>query len=266
MVRLTLEQALSLYAVANPFSSAGALRYSNYCAPINGVATRLLDWRPHTARAKMADQAMRGFILSDDFSCVAAKGAVLSGGYRFGYYTSFADAQCSEGLARDLSAFIAERAAMQMEYATFVAVFEEPIAGDEKWFEVSLWRQLQQLIALSAPRFPWDPKVSKNPADPNFAFSFGGQAFFIVGMHARASRASRRFFLPAISFNAHAQFGRARDTGRFLKIQRQVRARERSIQGSLNPELAAFGSRSEARQYSGRKTEEKWQCPYRTPS
>jgi hypothetical protein len=155
---------------------------------------------------------------------------------------------------------------MRVEYATFVAIFEEPIARDERSFEISLWRQLQQLITLSAPRFRWDAKVSNNPGDPNFAFSFGGQAFFIVGMHAGASRTSRRFFLPALAFNAHAQFGRARDTGRFPKIQQQVRARDLAIQGSLNPELSAFGSRSEARQYSGRKTEENWQCPYRAHS
>jgi hypothetical protein len=266
MVRLTIGQSLALYAGANPFSSAQAMRCSNYSAPIGGVATRLLDWRPLSPGAKMADQAMRTFILSDEFSCVAGKAAVLSGGYRFGYYAAVADEQCSEGLARDLSAFIAERPAMGAEYATFVAIFEEPVTGDEKSFETSLWRQLQQLITLSAPHFPWDPKVSNDSADPNFAFSFGGQAFFIVGMHARASRTSRRFFLPAIAFNAHAQFGRARDTGRFSKIQQQVRTRDLAIQGSLNPELSAFGLRSEARQYSGRKTEEDWQCPYRPHS
>jgi FPC/CPF motif-containing protein YcgG len=263
VVRLSIEQALSLYAVTNPFSSAQALRFSNYSAPIDGVTTRLLDWRPPTARAEMADQAMRSFILSDGFSCVAAKAAVLSGGYRFGYYAGFADEQCGEGVARDLSAFIAERPRIPVEYATFVAVFEKPIAGGETWFESSLWRQLQQLIELSTPHCSWDPKVSENALEPNFAFSFGGQAFFIVGMHARASRTSRRFFLPAIAFNAHAQFERARDTGRFPRIQQQVRARELAIQGSLNPELSAFGSRSEARQYSGRETEENWQCPYR---
>ncbi|HTA55195.1 MAG TPA: guanitoxin biosynthesis heme-dependent pre-guanitoxin N-hydroxylase GntA [Candidatus Acidoferrales bacterium] len=266
MVRLTIEQALSLYAGANPFSSSTALRYSNYSAPVSGVTTRLLDWRAPTGRAQMADSAMRSFILSDRFSCVAGKAAVLSGGYRFGYYPGFADKQCSEGLARDLSAFIAERPAMRVEYATFVAVFGEPVAGDEKWFEIALWRQLQQLITLSALHFPWDPNVSDNSADSSFAFSFGGYAFFIVGMHARASRTSRRFFLPSIAFNAHAQFEHARETGRFPRIQRQVRARERVVEGSLNPELAAFGSRSEARQYSGRKTEENWECPYRPRS
>jgi hypothetical protein len=35
------------------------------------------------------------------------------------------------------------------------------------------------------------------------------------------------------------------------------------LQGSLNPELREFGTRSEARQYAGRATEEEWKCPFR---
>jgi len=34
------------------------------------------------------------------------------------------------------------------------------------------------------------------------------------------------------------------------------------VQGSLNPNLADFGERSEARQYSGREVEEHWRCPF----
>lgn len=266
MTPLRTEQACSLYTARNPFSSIWALRYSNYSAPIDGETTRLLDWRPVSTRAAMADGAMRSYIRSDRFSCVAAKAAVLSGGYRFGYYGGFADRRCSEGLARDLSAFIAERPAMPGEYATFVAVFEESAAGGEQWFEDALWRQLQQLVALSARHWPWNANVSNDPADANFAFSFGGHAFFVVGMHASASRLSRNFSLPALAFNAHAQFDRARTAGRFERIQQQVRVRELALQGSLNPELCPFGSRSEARQYSGRQTEETWQCPYQPRS
>lgn len=266
MVRLKVEQSLSLYAARNPFTSPQAVRHSNYSAPIGGVTTRLLDSRPPAARAKMVDRAMRRWILGDRFSCVAAKAAILSGGYRFGCYDRLGDEQSSEGLARDLCAFVAERPAMPVEYATFVAVFDQSDAGDERWFEISLWRQLQQLITLSAPHWPWNPTVSDDPTEPDFAFSFAGEAFFLVGMHARASRTSRRFFLPAIAFNAHAQFERTRNTGRFSKIQQQVRARELTVQGSLNPELAAFGSRSEARQYSGKRTDESWKCPYRPRS
>jgi FPC/CPF motif-containing protein YcgG len=41
-----------------------------------------------------------------------------------------------------------------------------------------------------------------------------------------------------------------------------VREREIALQGSLNPNLADFGERSEARQYSGRAVEDQWRCPF----
>ena len=39
---------------------------------------------------------------------------------------------------------------------------------------------------------PWDPRVSDDPANPHFAFSVGGTAFFVVGLHPQASRIARR--------------------------------------------------------------------------
>ena len=41
-----------------------------------------------------------------------------------------------------------------------------------------------------------------------------------------------------------------------------VRERDIALQGSANPNLADFGERSEARQYSGRVTEPAWRCPF----
>jgi uncharacterized protein len=82
-------------------------------------------------------------------------------------------------------------------------------------------------------------------------------------MHPNASRQSRRFFMPALAFNAHDQFQNARQTGNFDRIVRAVRTRELRLQGSLNPELREFGTRSEARQYAGRATEDDWKCPFR---
>jgi FPC/CPF motif-containing protein YcgG len=45
-------------------------------------------------------------------------------------------------------------------------------------------------------------------------------------------------------------------------VQEVIRNRERNLQGNLNPNLADFGTRSEARQYSGRPVEEGWRCPF----
>jgi FPC/CPF motif-containing protein YcgG len=263
---ITPQQALSLYGSANPFVSAEALRYSNYSAPAGPTLVRLLDWRRPAAQAVLADRAIRGFILGPGFSCVAGKAAVSAGGYRFGHYPGFGDRRAAEGLARDLAAFVAEQTFMPSPYTTFVAVFEEPASGDEQWFETQLWQYLQRLADLGSLHYEWDRAASTDATDSNFAFSFAGRAFFVVGMHQRSSRLTRRFSSPVLVFNTHRQFDDARKSGRFERIQGLVRAREMDLQGSINPELRAFGESSEARQYAGRRTEEEWKCPFRPPS
>lgn len=258
---LTLRQTLSLCESENPYQTPAALRTSNYSAIVNGTLMRLLDWKEPSPQAKMSDNALRAFIASDAFSCVAGKAAVLSGGYRFGYYRGFPCEDATAGLARDLAAFVAERASMETPYATFIAVFDErPMT--ETQFEAALWKQLRRLHELDAAHHSWDRSVSSDPDNPRFAFSFAGRAFFVVGLHPRSSRVSRRFFLPALAFNAHAQFDDARRSGRYGKIQRLVRENEIALQGSLNPQLTEYGTRSEARQYSGRDVEETWRCPF----
>ena len=259
---MTAGQAVALYGERNPFDGAAALRHSNYSAYLNGSLVRLLDWREPLAQARLADRAFRGFVRSSGFSCVAAKAAIASNGYRFGYYRGFGTGGAGEGLARDLAAFVAERDSMSARYATFVAVFDATIGGGEAWFEAALWRELQALADIGAPHYRWDSAVSSDPASPRFAFSFAQRAFFVVGMHPASARISRRFFLPALAFNSHRQFAQARSDGQFERIANLVRKREMALQGSLNPELSAFGARSEARQYSGRTTESDWRCPF----
>lgn len=262
---LTLEQTFTLCESVNPFDTPAALAASNYSAVVNGALTRVLDWKEPVARAKMSDNAMRAFLLSDAFSCVAAKAAVASGGYRFGYYPDFPSTKGTAGLARDLTAFVAERPSIGTRYASFVAVFESR-QMTEKEFEGALWRQLAELSELDAAFHAWDPNVSSDPQNERFAFSFAKRAFFVVGMHAASSRRSRRFFLPAVAFNMHQQFEDARLTGRYSVIQRLVRANEYALQDSINPQLAEFGTRSEARQYSGRDVGAAWQCPFHPKS
>jgi len=254
---------LDAYTIASPFGSAAARRFSNYSAVENGKLQRVLDRRELSPRARITDAALRTFVQSDNCSCVAAKAAVTAGGYRFGYYPGFENTEALEGAARDLAAFVAERPSIHSRYATFVAVFEELACGDERWFETNLWRVLQRLHELDARYNPWNASVASDPADPKFSFSFAGTAFFIVGMHPNASRQSRRFFMPALAFNSHDQFQDARQTGDFNRIVTAVRKRELTLQGSLNPELREFGTRSEARQYAGRATEDDWKCPFR---
>lgn len=259
---LTPQQALSLYSLENPFASADAYAHSNYSLYHDGTLVRLLDWREPTARAKFAHAAFRSFVTSGSFSCVAAKGAIQSGGYRFGYYRAFADSRVTAGLARDLCAFAAEYDHIAARYKSFVAVFDHDVR-DELEFEQLLWKQLQQLHAIDAEHFEWARGYSDDAQNATFAFSFAGWAFFVVGLHPRSSRTSRRFSQPALVFNAHRQFRELRASGHFQRIQELVRERETALQGTLNPNLAEFGERSEARQYSGRPVEDSWNCPFR---
>ncbi|MBV8639389.1 MAG: YqcI/YcgG family protein [Candidatus Eremiobacteraeota bacterium] len=262
---LSPQQALSLYDSDNPIRSANAYRASNYSAYVDGAVVRLLDWREPSAQAKMAHRIFRSFVLHDGFSCVGAKGAVASGGHRFGFYEGFPTREGTEGLARDLAAFVAELPHMTARYRTFTALFDDT-SFDEFSFEARLWKQLAALHEVDRRYFDWDPSVSSDPSDPSFAFSVAGHGFFVIGMHPSASRVSRRLPFPALIFNSQAQFKDLKASGHFTRVQQIVRERELALQGSLNPNLADYGVASEARQYSGRAVDDDWRCPFRRNS
>jgi uncharacterized protein len=167
-------------------------------------------------------------------------------------------------LARDLAAFVRETPADAGTPLAFIAVFPECPPAHEQAFEHRLWGQLQLLHDRDDPAAGWDPTVSPDPADPRFSFSFAGRAFFVVGLHPETSRLSRRFRWPALVFNPHAQFERLRAEGRYARYQSLIRERDVALQGTVNPNLADFGERSAASQYSGRATEPGWKCPFHT--
>ncbi len=126
-----------------------------------------------------------------------------------------------------------------------------------------MWERLQSLADKDHWRGQsYDENVSPDPADPHFSLSFGGQGYFVVGLHPNASRPARRFAYPALIFNLHDQFERLREDGRYSKIRETVLDRDRAIAGDINPMLQVHGEGSEARQYSGRAVSDDWQCPF----
>jgi FPC/CPF motif-containing protein YcgG len=131
---------------------------------------------------------------------------------------------------------------------------------DEQHFEQMLWDLLQRLHDEDDE--PWAPEVSANPQDPHFAFSVGGTAFFIVGLHPQASREARRMPLPILVFNLHEQFEELRANGGFERMRDAIRRRDEQLQGSINPMVSDHGESSEARQYSGRELEDDWVAPF----
>jgi FPC/CPF motif-containing protein YcgG len=165
-------------------------------------------------------------------------------------------------MVKDLGAFVESMPADGAGLRAFAAVFAGAVPAEEISFERALWRQLQRLHEVDPARGAWDPTVSADPESPEFSFSFGGRALFVVGMHPASSRLARRFSWPTLVFNPRSQFERLRAEGRFERLRAMVRERDIALQGTLNPNLADFGEASEARQYSGRATEAEWRCPF----
>lgn len=146
---------------------------------------------------------------------------------------------------------------------SFAALFDGPGDTDELRFEALLWSQLQRLHELDVRRRnAWAADVSRDPDDPRFSLSLGGHAYFVIGLHAGASRTARRFATPVLVFNSHRQFNRLREDGRYAKMQAATRQRDIALQGSINPNLADYGAASETRQYSGRAVGAEWTCPF----
>lgn len=217
--------------------------------------------RPDLTAAAMHG-AFRAFVLDPQYTCMGARSAVHSGSYRLGVYDRLGEK--SAALGRDLACFTAGLEEIGGAFATFVALFKRPQDLDEAAFERSLWAQLQALHDVDAAT--WDPRVSADPGDPRFAFSFAGMALFVIGLHPGSARVSRRFPWPALVFNPHAQFDRLREGGKYVRMQAVIREREQALQGDINPALGDFGVASEARQYSGRLVEPGWAppfCPHR---
>lgn len=256
--------ALALYEAENPFVSEASLRTSNYSAYVRGRVLRLLDFRRPSPISRMAHGALRRFVTSTRYPCVGAKSVFHRATYRFGYYGSMTDTDGAAGLARDLCAFVYERRGFEQRFSSFVALFAD--AGkDEARFEADLWHVLYRLRRLDESVFPYAAGVSRDPADPRYAFSFACEAMFVVGLHPRASRMARRFTYPALVFNSHRQFAQLRAEGRWERFRRIVRAADVALQGTANPNLSDFGQASEARQYSGRPAPPQWSCPLHRP-
>lgn len=214
-------------------------------------------------RSAKLEWAFKQFIHAHDYPCVGAKSALAKGNIQIltvGNLASGAD---------DLAIYeYLNMQARQYDYSrrifqSLAILFCDDSRRSEKDFEKALWQRLQALSDIDKNRgYEHDQKVSCNPADPNFAMSFSGAAFFVVGIHPNASRPARQFTHPAIIFNIHDQFEQMRSTGLYQQLQKTISERDMAFAGSRNPMLAPHGSISAARQYSGRAVDNDWTCPF----
>jgi FPC/CPF motif-containing protein YcgG len=205
-------------------------------------------------------------IADDRFPCVGAKSALARGTLKtlvcHSLESGWDDVRIHSELLEWTKAYRNEPGGLR----SLAIVFEGPGNLTEEQFEAAMWSRLQSLADKDEWRGqPYDRSVSADPSDPHFSLSFGGEAYFVVGLHPKASRPARRFPRPTLVFNLHDQFERLREEGRYERMRERIIERDVALAGTINPMLARHGEKSEARQYSGRAVGDDWQCPFRDP-
>lgn len=211
-------------------------------------------------------RAFETFVRDKAFPCVGAKSALARSQMDIivarDITSAWDDLRIHPGLFGAARRFTLDPSLFQ----SFVVIFEGPRDLDEVAFERAMWARIQSLADKDAWNgLPHDPTVDPDPDSPHFSLSFGGEAFFAVGMHPGASRPARRFETPAVVFNLHRQFEMLRAAGTYEKLRASILERDVTLAGAVNPMLARHGVSSEARQYSGRAVDEAWACPLTTP-
>lgn len=206
----------------------------------------------------------REFIEDAAFPCVGAKSALARGTLRIVLARDIASAWNDVQVHDELLEWAFDYRRDPEGLRSLAVVFEEPSRLSESEFEALMWERLQSLADKDAWRGQdYDPDVSPDPDSPHFSLSFGGEAFFVVGLHPNASRPARRFDRPVLVFNLHDQFERLREEGKYERMRERIIERDISLAGSPNPMLKRHGEASEAAQYSGRAVTGEWQCPFR---
>lgn len=213
----------------------------------------------------LADSFM-DFVDDDSFPCVGAKAALTRGAIKTHEFSELGDTDNDQPMLAGLSRFVTmieDEACDTDTVHSYVALFRGPDDMTELRFESLLWSQLWRIHGLDVCAGNLAAAdVSNDTASAQFSLSIAEHPFFIIGLHAQASRLARQFSHPVLVFNSHRQFEKLREDGRFEKMQTATRSRDIELQGCINPNLADFGRASEARQYSGREVEPDWRCPF----
>ncbi len=219
-----------------------------------------------TEEKSLLEEEFLALIREPDFPCVGAKSAAARDMVRVVPARDLTSAWNDVPIHDALLEWAWEYRDDKEGFRSLAVVFEGPLDLSEEDFEEAMWNRIQSLADKDCWRGQhYDEGVSADPEDPKFSLSFGGQAFFVVGLHPNASRPARRFPRPALVFNLHDQFERLRAEGRYDKMRKTIIQRDVALAGEPNPMLARHGEASEARQYSGRAVDEDWACPFRDP-
>ena len=144
---------------------------------------------PEAATRHRLASMLSEMVAHPEYPCLGARSVFHRDRATVRVYDELAGEGVAEQLLADLRTFAAETDPEQ-GFASFVATFRGPAVLDERHFERLLWSQLEQIHSVDDAT--WNTAVSADPSDQHFAFSAGGTAYFIVGLHPRASRDARR--------------------------------------------------------------------------
>ena len=233
-----------------------------YLLAMTKLALPLFPWR-HPAQEEL-EKLIEAHVADPEFPCVGAKAALAHGTLQVlacnTIDSAWDDLRIHDGLLNWARAY-RETPGLFRSYA---AIFDGPDDLDEPAFEQAMWDRLQSLSDKDVWRGQhYDDRASADPEDRHFSLSFGGEAFFVVRLHPRASRPARTFAKPALVFNLHDQFQELRRAGKYEGMREKIMVRDEALAGSRNPMLARHGESSEARQYSGRAVDAEWRCPFK---
>lgn len=205
-------------------------------------------------------------IADAQFPCVGAKSAAARGSLQIIHARDITSAWNDLQITQELLEWSWRYKNDREGLRSLVVMFGAPDNLSEKAFENAMWQRLQSISDKDVwlGQMP-DDRVSGDPDDPHFSLSFGGEAYFVVGLHPQASRPARRFAHPVMVFNLHDQFERLRKAGRYERMREKIIERDIALAGSPNPMLERHGKVSAARQFSGRAVSDDWRCPFSDP-
>jgi len=225
--------------------------------------SKLLDPDDRARNRDEREAAIAAMISQPQFPCVGAKSALARDNLKVIAGHSLDSNWDDLEIHRELLDWAREYRDSTGGLRSLAVIFDGPLNLSEAKFENLLWARIQSLADKDAwLGQDYDSRVSSDPGDPHFSLSFGGEAFFVIGLHPNASRPARRFAFPMLVFNLHDQFERLREQGNYEKMRDTILARDVKLAGDINPMLSKYGQASEARQYSGRQVGEDWQCPF----
>lgn len=208
----------------------------------------------------LVEKKLEHFLINEDHPCVMAQSLFKQERIIFDIYGAMQKNHTASLLLKNIERYLTEYNFDNNRYQSYLAVFPKDTFRSEQEFEDALWILLQNLHIQDDK--PWDKSVSSDSNDENFSFSIKGKAFYIVGMHPESSRNARKSPYPMIAFNLHWQFEQLREHELYGNVRDTIRERDKERNGSINPVLRDFGTASEALQYSGKRNNEKWKCPF----